>query len=79
MLSEEEALYELANAVLYKAADDYRYYCKAVKNAEGYRRRVLMSKIKEIERFYTSPWGDVISRGLGEIILEKLKKEQESA
>ena len=39
-------------------------------------QRKLQSKIAEIEKFLSSHYGMILSHGLGEVILEKIKKEQ---
>ena len=49
---------------------------KLVKDDTEFDQRKLQSKIAEIERFLLSGYGMMLSHGLGEVILEKIKKEQ---
>ena len=76
-----EAYYNLANTVIKLAASDYRSYRKKVNRdwgkMEDYEKRVYTSKISELEKFFISPYGMFLSRGLGDVILEKLQKEFE--
>ena len=101
-----DAYYELANAVVVLACDDYRDYKKNFRNNEDvlayinkklgevveyteqhynlqmvkedteFDQRRLKSKIAEIEKFLPSPYGMMLSHGLGDVILEKIKNEQ---
>ena len=76
-----EAYCNLANAVVELAASDYRSYRKKVNRdwdtMEDYEKKVYTSKIAELEKFFVSPYGMFLSRGLGDVILEKLQKEFE--
>ena len=47
-----------------------------VKDDTELDQRKLQSKIAEIEEFLPSHYGMILSHGLGEVILEKIKKEQ---
>ena len=47
-----------------------------VKDDTELDQRKLQSKIAEIERFLLSNYGMLLSHGLGDVILEKIKKEQ---
>ena len=101
-----DAYYELANAVVVLACDDYRDYKKhfrknedilayinqrmsevqeyteqhynlqMVKEDTELDQRRLQSKIAEIEKFLPSPYGMMLSHGLGDVILEKIQNEQ---
>ena len=105
-----DACFELANAIVTLACDDYRHYnkhfrenldlmqyiterlgeikngceeysgewnnLKLVKDDTELDQRKLKSKIAEIEKFLPSRYGMILSHGLGEVILEKIKKEQ---
>ena len=42
-------------------------------------QRRLQSKISEIEKFLPSPYGMMLSHGLGDVILEKIQNEQPTA
>ena len=46
-----------------------------VKDDTEFYQRKLQSKISEIERFLPSEYGMLLNHGLGEVILEKIKKE----
>ena len=48
-----------------------------VKDDTELDQRKLQSKIAEIEKFLPSHYGMILSHGLGEVILEKIKKEQQ--
>lgn len=104
-----DAYYELANAVVVLACDDYRDYKKNFHNNEDvlayinqmlgemeeyteyhynlqmvkedteFDQRRLKSKIAEIEKFLPSQYGMMLSHGLGDVILEKIKNEQPTA
>ena len=104
-----DAYYELANAVVVLACDDYRDYKKHFRNNEDvlayinkklgevveytgqhynlqmvkedteFDQRRLKSKIAEIEKFLHSQYGMMLSHGLGDVILEKIQKEQPNA
>ena len=47
-----------------------------VKDDIEFDQRKLQSKISKIEKFLPSHYGMILSHGLGEVILEKIKKEQ---
>lgn len=47
-----------------------------IKNDIKFDQVKLQSKIEEIEIFLLSEYGTMLSYGLGEVILEKIKKEQ---
>ena len=47
---------------------------KLVKDDTELDQRKLQSKIAEIEKFLPSHYGMILSHGLGEVILEKIKK-----
>lgn len=49
---------------------------RLVKDDTEFDQRKLQSKIAEIERFLQSNYGMLLSHGLGDVILEKIKKEQ---
>ena len=70
---------ELANAVVAQAADDYRRLCqRLIKNGvkmSGPEYRVLQGRIREIEVFFKSDWGFLLSHGLAKVIWEKLEGE----
>lgn len=49
---------------------------KLVQDGIDFDQIKLWSKIIEIEKFLSSEYGMILSHGLGEVILEKIKKEQ---
>ena len=49
---------------------------RLLKNDIKFDQIKLQSKIEEIEIFLLSEYGTMLSYGLGEVILEKIKKEQ---
>ena len=85
-----EAYNNLAEAIVTLACEDYRSYRKQLREATAQlemeqlaRRkhdvelniRLLNSKILEIEKFLSSPYGMMLSHQLGDVILEKLQNE----
>ena len=85
-----EAYNNLAEAIVTLACEDYRSYRKQLREAtarlemEQLARkkhdvelniRLLNSKILEIEKFLSSPYGMMLSHQLGDVILEKLRNE----
>ena len=85
-----EAYNNLAEAIVTLACEDYRSYRKQLREAtarlemEQLARkkhdvelniRLLNSKILEIEKFLSSPYGMTLSHQLGDVILEKLRNE----
>ena len=85
-----DAYNNLAEAIVTLACEDYRSYRKQLREAtarlemEQLARekhdvelniRLLNSKILEIEKFLSSPYGMTLSHQLGDVILEKLRNE----
>ena len=60
----------LAMAVVNQAAEDYRNELK-ISGRQGEKTYGALA----LERFFLSEWGDLLSFGMGEVILEKLQKE----
>ena len=52
---------------------------RLIKNDIKFDQVKLQSKIEEIEIFLLSEYGTMLSYGLGDVILEKIKKEQPAA
>ena len=52
---------------------------RLIKNDIKFDQVKLQSKIEEIEIFLLSEYGTMLSYGLGDVILEKIKKEQPDA
>lgn len=63
----------LADAIVIKAASDYR------KAWRKYRKgnEAEIHRIAELEVFFNSEWGDLLSGGKAKEILRRLQKEQE--
>lgn len=85
-----EAYNNLAEAIVTLACEDYRSYRKQLREATAQLEmeqlarkkhdvelniRLLNSKILEIEKFLSSPYGMTLSHQLGDVILEKLRNE----
>lgn len=70
---------DLANAIVQQAAVDYRRLMerkiKHYLKMSDFERCVLDARIKEIEVFFTSDYGDLLSRGLAPLILGRLQAE----
>lgn len=58
---------------------EQHYNLKMIKEDTELDQRRLQSKIAEIEKFLHSPYGMMLSHGLGDVILEKIKNEQPTA
>ena len=63
---------DLANAIVIKAANDYRLACRRYKRGDD---RAYLA-IKQLEKFFKSKWGDLLCNGKADVILEKLREEQ---
>lgn len=55
---------------------EQHYNLQMVKEDTELDQRRLQSKIAEIEKFLQSPYGMMLSHGLGDVILEKIQNEQ---
>ena len=54
---------------------EQHYNLQIVQEDTEREQRLLQSKIAEIEKFLHSQYGMMLSHGLGDVILEKIKKE----
>lgn len=76
---------ERANAIVEDAAKAYRRYMRKYQKLDKtdrrteFERNVLMAKIHEIEVFFKSDYGLLLSRGLAPVIWEKLQAEFDDA
>lgn len=70
---DREGYEDLANAIIIRAALDYRLAYK--KYRKGNDRAYC--RIKEIEKFFNSKWADALSYGKAKEIFRRLQKEQE--
>lgn len=68
---------DLANAIVIKAAEDYRSIKQRTVYRNNYEKRMADSRIKQIERFFKSEYGDLICRGNAAYILDNLQAEFE--
>ena len=55
---------------------EQHYNLKMIKEDTELDQRRLQSEIAEIEKFLHSPYGMMLSHGLGDVILEKIQNEQ---
>lgn len=67
-----ECYEDLANAIIERAALDYRMALSGYKNSMG--RYISM---RELEKFFRSDWFTVLTKVDGEAILNKLRREFE--
>lgn len=72
-IQDHEGYEDLANAIIIRAAMDYRNACKKYKkgNIQSLRR------IKETEKFFNSKWASALSYGKAKEVFRRLQKEQE--
>ena len=63
----------LGNAVIIRAAFDYRRAWKAYRKGD----ETALRQIHKLEKFFVSEWASLISRDTAKNILELLQKEQE--
>ena len=64
--------YELANAIVAKAVEDYRL---ALRGNRIDRHTDVNKTIKECEKFFGSEWFMILTNVNGEMLIEKLKGE----
>ena len=65
---------KLANAIVIRAADDYRSARRKLKRNP--RNQLALAEKDEIERFFLSSWIKVLTKANGGMILRKLKEER---
>ena len=63
----------LANAIILQAASDYRRDLKKLK--KNPQNRDVMNDALQIEKFFRSPWYQVLTTVDGEFLIQKLRKE----
>ena len=74
---DDEGVYRLAIAVTKLAVEDYRIYRRAyMTELSKLEQRILKDKMRNIERFLLSAYGDMLSFGNGEKIVERLNTEK---
>lgn len=69
----EEPYERLANAIILQAASDYRRDLRKLK--KNPQNRDIMNEVLQIEKFFRSPWYQVLTTVEGEFLIEKLQKE----
>ncbi len=67
--------YDLANAVIVRAAEDYRADLQRIRKDPG--NREAMKDALKIERFFRSRWYTRLTDVPGEYLIERLRKEME--
>ena len=76
----QENLEDLANAIIIQQAEDYRAYRKQLRENPrmGDDKRLLIEvEILGIEMFFLSDWFCLLTKVDGEMILKRLKKEED--
>ena len=64
---------DLANAIIIKACNDYRTALKRVKkNPEN---KDAINEALSLERFFKSPWYQVLTSVVGEFLIRKIRAE----
>ena len=69
----EEPYERLANAIILQAASDYRRDLKKLK--KNPQNRDVVNEVLQIEKFFHSPWYQVLTTVDGEFLIQKLRKE----
>ncbi len=69
----EEPYERLANAIILQAASDYRRDLKKLK--KNPQNRDVLNDALQIEKFFRSPWYQVLTTVDGEFLIQKLRKE----
>lgn len=73
-VSEKEAIYDLAAAIIIRAANDYREaYSKYLKARRKSKKDFYRLKMEECELFFRSSWFGVLADLDGEELIKKLK------
>ena len=69
----EDPYERLANAIILQAASDYRRNLKKLK--KNPQNRDVMNEVLQTEKFFRSPWYQVLTTVDGEFLIQKLRKE----
>ena len=69
----EDPYERLANAIILQAASNYRRNLKKLK--KNPQNRDVLNEVLQIEKFFRSPWYQVLTTVDGEFLIEKLRKE----
>ncbi|MCR5487434.1 MAG: hypothetical protein K6F35_07860 [Lachnospiraceae bacterium] len=70
----EDGCERLANAIIVRAAKDYRAASRGIRRHP--ESRFHMNTLMEVEEFFLSRWFAVLSEADGEMILSNLKEEE---
>lgn len=67
----------LANAIVLEVVKDYRSAVETINDPHASDRRFASAKrkIAECEKWFLSDYGQMLSRNMGEVIIEGLRKE----
>ena len=68
---------ELANAIVVRAADDYRDALKKLKYNPNHR--IALDTTAECERFFRSQWYQALTTVDGEMLMRKLRQEVQNS
>ena len=68
----ESAYRELGNAIIVRAAEDYR---NALDGKTYSVKKPPEALIKELEKFFHSPWYRALTKLNGDFLIEQLKRE----
>ena len=68
---------ELANAIVVRAAEDYRDALKKLKFNPN--NRIALDTAKECERFFRSQWYQALTTVDGEMLMRKLRQEVQNS
>ena len=69
----EDPYERLANAIILQAASDYRRDLKKLK--KNPQNRDILNEVLQIEKFFRSPWYQVLTTVDGEFLIQQLRKE----
>lgn len=69
----EDPYERLANAIILQAASDYRRNLKKLK--KNPQNRDVMNEALQMEKFFRSPWYQVLTTVDGEFLIQKLREE----
>ena len=70
----EDGYTKLANAIVIRAAQDYRQSFRALKRNP--KNDVALNTIREVEQFFRSGWYQALTAVDGEYLIEMLQKEE---
>lgn len=73
----DDGFVALANAIVIQAAADYRSLSRKPEFEDSYEERKRLKKLNEVEDFFNSSYGRLLSRGNSEYIWENLQAEFE--